>query len=284
MQVALRVKAVISVPRLGFNDHFGSVFEALGTFGIMPAWYTGAFWEKGIETALEDSLFGIEASEERPAWDPTRELKCDVILALDYDTLCTADHVRTLLHAMAERPDIDALASNQPRRGTGAPLCGIKGKTGDYATNGPFLVDSAAFGLTAIRAKSLLKLSKPWFWATPSDERPQNRDAFLDPDMYFWAKWKAAGLTAYVDPSANIGHLEGLVSLFEEVQELSITEQLAAKRAEIEALEKRVQAGDDANERRIVLKQNFIRCSEWRAKHRRREGGRSLEEHEELTR
>lgn len=282
-----RVKAVCSVPRLGYNGHFGAIFESLGKFNLLPCWFTGAFWEKCFETALEDCLFGgpKHPDDKRPSWDEQikKELQCDIILCLDYDTVCVADDVGLILGTIQERTDIDALASFQPRRGTGDPLCGIKGfDGGEMSALGPFKVDHAAFGLTALRASSLVSLPKPWFIAQVGARGPSYREEYRDPDMYFWDKWGENGKTAYVHPACTIGHIEEMVSFFDDVQMPSLTEQVAAKRDELCALIKQFDESteEQRNEKRLVLNQKFMRTQDWRMKYLRN-SGRDLSEKEE---
>jgi len=43
-QVDVRVEAVFSMPRLGFNDNFFTWCQALMPLGIRPTKVTGAFW------------------------------------------------------------------------------------------------------------------------------------------------------------------------------------------------------------------------------------------------
>lgn len=227
-ELAVKIKAMCSVPRLGFNDHFGSIFDTLRQFNIPLSWYTGAFWEKCIQSSLEDCIDQV-----------------DWILTIDYDTLTTPRQLREMMQTFGRHPEMDALAAYQPRRNTGMPLMTVKNAEGVLQTRietcGPFKVSTAHFGLTLIRASSLKTLSKPWFLCQPSSDGSWRGDDVIDADIYFWKKWESEGKTVYVHPDVLIGHLEAMVSLFE-YEEDEITKQ-------------------------ITLKQKYISANEWRARY-----------------
>lgn len=196
-----RIAAICSVPRLGWQDHFGSVQRALHPLGIQVAWYTTAFWHKGISKAIKDCL------------------NADWILSLDYDTVFDHIHAKQLIKVFQENPTFDALAAMQPRRGTGAPLMVVKDATGKKVAkcsgNEPVKAYTAHFGFTLFRTAALRTFPKPWFNAIP-DADGEWGDLCTDPDIDFWKKWSEAGKTLYVDPRIRVGHLEVLVSYQDE--------------------------------------------------------------------
>ena len=57
-----KVAAVISMPRLGFNDFWACAYQELGALGIPLRKMTGAYWDRdlalGIQGALDDELVG----------------------------------------------------------------------------------------------------------------------------------------------------------------------------------------------------------------------------------
>ena len=62
----------------------------------------------------------------------------------------------------------------------------------------------------------LKDVPKPWFNNQP-DENGQWSENKIDDDIWFWKQWKEAGRTIFMDPGCRIGHMEEMVSQFEEV-------------------------------------------------------------------
>lgn len=195
----LKIVSVMSVPMCGWNPHWGCHSAALAPMGLADQIIAfGAWWDHGISNAFEDVIEG----------------GADWILAIDYDSMFTADHVSALFKRFGENPHIDALAANQPRRGSEeTPLLtmGPDARTVEF-THEAVQVTTAHFGLTLFRAESIAKMPRPWFMHIPDGNgsyRTRNR---VDPDMFFWKEWAAAGNTLYVDPHVNIGHLQPMVT------------------------------------------------------------------------
>jgi hypothetical protein len=80
----------------------------------------------------------------------------------------------------------------------------------------PVKVDTAHFGLTAIKLDRLKDVPKPWCWSTPTEDGLWEDGQKTDEDIYFWRQWQKHGRTIYVDGSVNIGHMEEMVSGFDE--------------------------------------------------------------------
>ncbi len=255
-KVGAKLKAICSVPRLGFNDHFGSMNDTLAQFKIPIGWYTGAYWNQCIETALEDCIDHV-----------------DWILALDYDTLATPQHLHRMLETFAAHPEIDALAANQPKRHNDEPLWTIANRKGlsRIETHGETIKAATAhFGFTLFRAEKFKTLSKPWFSAKPSETgKWEGKDAgygtpfegrfsswrgddHLDADINFWRKWENEGRTLHIEQSVCIGHIEAMVSFYEQ-----------RENKELGALE---------------LVKTYISCSEWRKRYSKEGGMCSLGE------
>jgi hypothetical protein len=207
LQVSLKFAAVASVPRLGWQDHFGCIHDALGPHGIRCSWGTGAFWEKCMQKLLKTAV----------------DTGADAIITLDYDTVFTAVDIDSIITRFARNPHIDALASLQPRRNTGMPLCTVA-KDGHKTliqeiTNAPFECETAHFGLTVIRATALKKMPYPWLWGQPGTGGDFDASDAVDADIYFWKKFRAVGNKLFTDPSIRVGHLEMMVSIFEDGEE-----------------------------------------------------------------
>lgn len=203
-KISVRVMAITSIPRLGWQDHWGCVDGVLGKRGIPLSRFSGAFWGQHMQTAMEAAC--------------AQEL--DWILTLDYDTLFTTKHLDRLLGIFGKNPHIDALASLQTGRHRDTPLMTIKkdGVTQLKAEiNGsPLKVNTAHFGLTLIRVEKLRQLPKPWMHHQPGPDGTWTHVEHVDPDIWFWKQWGIAGHSLYVDPMCRVGHIEMCVSQFNE--------------------------------------------------------------------
>ena len=140
----------------------------------------------------------------------------ELAIAVDFDSIFSAEDVLYLQSRAVHNDHIDALASLQSRRGMKYPLF-TRGADEVVELRGePVQVTTAHFGLTAIKLDKLATVPKPWFLAVPSEDGRWETGNKVDDDIYFWRKWQEAGLTVYVDGSVNIGHLEEVVSGFDE--------------------------------------------------------------------
>jgi hypothetical protein len=139
----------------------------------------------------------------------------DWVIVIDYDSMFTPKHLHDLLHTLALRPDIDALAALQRRRSDSVPLMAIRGQSSVTVNGDPVKVSSAHFGLTILRMAALQDLPKPWFHSAPNDRGEWNEDR-LDDDIYFWRKWEKAGKTLCVAPNVRIGHLQVMVDEYDD--------------------------------------------------------------------
>ena len=195
-----KIKGVMSLPRVGWNDAWHSIASALRPLSIPVDTFNGVFWGQCMQRAFQDALRdGI-----------------DWILAIDYDSMITAGHVADLLRIVSEHPEIDALAPLQSRRGNeSAPLMTIAGTKEVEVTGEPIKVATAHFGLTLIRTEALRDVAKPWFKSEPDANGEWTDDKF-DDDIWFWHQWRKAGKNIYIAPDVRIGHLQLMVSEFDE--------------------------------------------------------------------
>jgi hypothetical protein len=141
---------------------------------------------------------------------------CEVGITVDFDSIFTDKHVNRLVSAIAFNDHIDAICAMQARRGAGTPLCTVKGQTETTTDGSPFQVTTAHFGLTAIKMDRLKSLPRPWFWSQPDAHGNWSEDK-IDDDIWFWKQWMESGRTIYMDPGCRIGHMEEMVTQFEEV-------------------------------------------------------------------
>jgi predicted SAM-dependent methyltransferase len=204
-RLEIKICAITSIPRIGWNDHWGCIVDALRPFGIPLRRFTGAFWGQGMQGMLEDALAdGL-----------------DWVITLDYDTMFTMHHLDRLMGIMGTRAEIDAIASMQLGRQRTTPLCSIRRDDGETKTElaidgAPFQVSTANFGLTILRLECLARVAKPWFLGTPDGTGGWRSTEKVDDDIHFWRQWTAAGNTVYVAPDVRVGHLELMVGEFDE--------------------------------------------------------------------
>lgn len=197
--LTIKIKGVMSVPRIGWNDAGVAIDNTLRPFGIHCERFNGVFWGQCMQRAFEHAVAeGV-----------------DWILALDYDSMPLPEHLSHMMDMFAAHPEIDALAPLQMRRGQDYPLMTQAGKTEIEITGEPIKVHTAHFGMTLLRVDALKDLPKPWFISKPDDKGEWSDDR-QDDDIWFWHQWRIAGKTVYVDPDARIGHLELMVSEFDD--------------------------------------------------------------------
>src|SRR5690606_33555195 len=136
----------------------------------------------------------------------------DAVLAIDYDSVFSAEHIRKLMTAFLMDPTIDLLCPLQVRRGSNDALVQLAdGRThAKIDVNGrPFDIASGAFGLTMIRLSSLQRIPHPWFLSQPDAEGwGENR---VDADVFFWRNCRKHGLRACCHPGVRIGHINETV-------------------------------------------------------------------------
>ncbi len=197
--LTVKIKAVCSIPRIGWNDFWQSTTDALNTFGIKLETFNGVFWGQCMQRSFE------VAQAQGVDW----------ILTLDYDSMITPWHLDELFKWFGQRPDIDALCALQMRRGNDSPILTAGGKSEIEITDEPFLITTAHFGLTLIRTSCLKDLPKPWFKSQP-DDKGEWGDNRLDDDIWFWHQWRLAGKNIYLAPASRIGHLELTVGYYDE--------------------------------------------------------------------
>lgn len=204
-QVDIRVEAVYSMPRLGFNDNFFTWAQAFMPLGIRPTKCTGAFWDQCNTRVFEQFID-----------------KCEYLLACDYDTFFTKEDIEALF-AMAMTFQCDALTGLQVKREDGKPMLTLKGTLNNPPADGNTKVpmswfaepvqevDSAHFGCTVISTAALKRAKKPWFLGVP-DPSGSWGDKRRDPDIYFWQNWRDSGNRVFVSPRVVLGHGEYMVS------------------------------------------------------------------------
>ena len=199
----ISVAAVMSVPRLGFQDNSFCVFEGVASLNIPLKKTTGAFWGQCLERGIQDQI---------DTHNP------DAILTIDYDTVFTPEDVQTLIKLMRDNPQADVIVPMQMGRGDMQALMTVKSRTGQVRDNmareefAPDLVKIATghFGLTLIRTESLLKIPHPWFKGEPNKEG-QWGGGRIDDDIWFWKQFEIHNMNVYLANRITIGHMELVV-------------------------------------------------------------------------
>jgi hypothetical protein len=194
-----KVFAVMSIPRLGFQDNQFCAMEALVPLKIPLIKVQGAFWGQCLERGL---MTQIDAGAE-------------ILLTIDYDTIFKKEDLQELIALMDSHPEVDALVPVQVGRHGKKTLCTMRSKSGQWMEFVPVecfaqeiqSISTGHFGLTLIRTSALMKLPHPWFIGQPDKDGQWGRDR-VDEDIYFWRHFKANGSKAYMANRVVIGHLE----------------------------------------------------------------------------
>jgi tRNA (mo5U34)-methyltransferase len=201
---AMKVAAVMSVPRLGFQDNMTCAIKALQALRIPLINVQGAFWGQILERGMESVI----------------DAGFDVILTIDYDTVFSQDDIVGLLQLLHKNPEAAAIIPIQTGRIEGKRiLTSVKGRSGNVRKEVPLEefrqaetleVATGHFGLTALRVKDLLDIGHPWFWDQPNSEGRWGPGR-VDADIWFWKQLEKAGKRALLATRIVVGHLELLV-------------------------------------------------------------------------
>jgi hypothetical protein len=191
----LKVSAFISAPRLGFTDHHRVAQMSLNTFNIPLTVTGGAWWEHAIQNTITELING----------------GTDILISLDYDSIFFPDDIKELLSLMVRHPDMDALVPIQLKRGNKNDiLCAIEGITyypptmsqGDVSK-----IDIGHFGLTMFRSNAFKDVPKPWLMGVPN-EKGDWFNGQVNPDIYFWKKFKEYNKKVCMANQVKIGHID----------------------------------------------------------------------------
>lgn len=193
VQTPVKIIAVMSVPRLGFNDNWHSTIRALLALQIHTEMVTGVFWHQCITRGIEKAI--AQGAE--------------VILTIDYDTVFDVQHVVKLCQLLADNPNYDAIVPVQVKRECDQLLFKMNGSRDFSQSLTP--IAAGHFGLTVIDVKAFARMPKPWFIDVPSPNGDWN-DGRVDSDMKFWEQFTAAGLKIGLANEVRIGHLELMVT------------------------------------------------------------------------
>ena len=205
------VRAVSSIPRLGFNTQYAAIANALMPLGIPYSMRQGSIWHLELCKCIEDQLV-----------DPA----CKYILTLDYDSVFEPADVYWLYRLMQAYPTIDALVPVQSKRCSPGALFNKKTEAGEYQKSISMSefggqvtrIFSGHFGLTMFRADALRSLPRPWMVGQPHKQTGKWEDdedwtvSKIDPDIDFWHNWEKAKKTVYLANHVRIGHIEEVIT------------------------------------------------------------------------
>lgn len=197
---ALKVAAVMSVPRLGFQDNMTCAQQVLFSLRIPLINVQGAFWGQCLERGMQLLI----------------DQGADIVLTIDYDTVFTRADVENLLRLLVAHPEASAIVPLQRGRASMPMLMSMKTRTGQPRKDVPLAelqgnevvpIATGHFGLTALRVQDLLDVPHPWFWDQPNSDQ-QWGPGRIDADIWFWKQLARAGHQALLATRIAVGHLE----------------------------------------------------------------------------
>lgn len=197
----VKIVAMMTSPRYENTWSRNYIEIALRSAGIPLAVSGGVFYGQCMQIMMEKAIAD----------------NADVALTVDFDSVFTKRHIDILLSKLVFDDRVDAICAMQCRRGGKTPLasCG-EVRTIEAQPGEPVRINTGHFGLTAIDLHKLKDVPKPWFWSQP-DNNGEWTDHKTDDDIWFWKRWEKAGNSLYMDIDCQIGHLEEVVTHFEEV-------------------------------------------------------------------
>jgi len=195
----IKVKALMTAPRYENTWCRNQIEAVLKHMKITFEISLGVYYGQCMQMMMESSV-----------------AETDYLITIDGDTCFKPSQLQRLLNIIVQE-DMDALAGMQIRRGKKSMLGAILGAdTTTCKWSGyPVKVDTAHFGLTVINSRKLEKVKKPWFFCQP-DDKGQWGDAKIDSDVWFWLQWQKAGNSVFIDPDCRLGHVEEMVTIYNE--------------------------------------------------------------------
>lgn len=199
----IKIVGVMSCPRLGWTDTFGSITSAFMPLGIEVFRHSGVFWGQGLTRLMETAL----------------KKGADYIITIDYDSVFERKHIHRMCQLAIENDDVDVIVPVQVRRENDYSMFTMRDGNGDLRTRvaqtefrKPLTkITTGHFGLTLIKSSSLKRLSKPWFLAIP-DKSGEWNEGHVDEDIYFWHNCERSGLNVQMANEVRIGHLQNMIA------------------------------------------------------------------------
>lgn len=187
----VKIHAVASVPRLGFNATWHCALSALMKLQIPMRMAQGVYWGDCLTRVIEQVI--ADGAE--------------FVLTIDYDSVFDERHIIKLcqLAMLPEYQCFDAFVPVQMKREAGAAMFQMNGER-DFSR--PITrISSGHFGLTLIRTEALLKMPKPWFQGLPNAAGTWG-EGRVDADLFFWKQFARAGCAVGLANEVRVGHLE----------------------------------------------------------------------------
>jgi hypothetical protein len=203
MEKLVSIAAIMTAPRHEIVLSRNYIEAAMRKMQIPLTISGGVFYGQCMQTMLADLV--------------NKNVK--YALTVDFDSMFLAEHVQRLLNIIAHDDSVDAITAVQPKRGVGTVLASRQKQESIDWDGKPIQVQSAHFGLTIIDLDKLRDVPKPWFLAVPNADGEWEGDK-IDDDVYFWRAWEKAGNTIYIDPGCRLGHLEEMVTVYDEKLQL----------------------------------------------------------------
>lgn len=201
----VKVAVVMSCPRLAFMDNYFCATSTALKYGCSISKGTGAFWDQTMTKLLTEHC-SVESGN-------------DFIVTMDYDSVYEPDCLPRLV-GIAMATGFDAVAPLQMKRDDKRLMFtpeGMYGQTSEITLPLEWWekpaqpADSAHFGLTVLRCSSLRKMKKPWFLGVTSEDGDWGENR-IDPDIFFWKRWRECGNSLAVSPQIAIGHAELVIT------------------------------------------------------------------------
>jgi hypothetical protein len=193
------VSAVMTAPRYECVAARNAIEKAFRSLGIPLMISGGVYYHQCMQNMLADLLAE----------------SVDYVITVDFDSVFLPQHVQRLLNIIANDDRIDAIAPAQPKRSAGSLMATIDNKTSVTWDGTPLRVRTAHFGLTVIDLRKLKSVEKPWFLPVPNGDGEWS-EGRCDADVFFWRQWEKAGNSLFLDPGTRLGHLEEMVTYFDE--------------------------------------------------------------------
>lgn len=185
----VKITAVISVPRLGFNTTWASIIRSMLALQIHVEMVEGVFWGQCLTRGIEKAIAG----------------GAEIILTIDYDSIFDVQHVIKMCQLLADTEDFDVLVPVQIKRECDELLFSSKGVADISREIIP--IKAGHFGLTVFDSAIFSRLPKPWFWGQPNKHGDWG-DGRVDDDMWFWKQCEKAGINVGLAQNVRLGHLE----------------------------------------------------------------------------
>ena len=195
----IKVKALMTAPRYENTWCRNQIEAVLKHMKIPLECSLGVYYGQCMQIMMENSIKDT-----------------DYIVTIDGDSVFKPSQLQRLFNIVAQE-NMDALCAMQIRRGSKNMLgARLDAKENSCSWSGyPIELDTGHFGLTVINSRKLETVEKPWFFCKP-DENGEWKEGKIDSDVWFWLQWKKAGLKLFCDPDCRLGHVEEMVTIYNE--------------------------------------------------------------------